>query len=421
MVRAFAVLAVGLSWAAAAGAQVETAYRTACHLPVSALSVAPTDAQLRLAVPDCDPAAEGAQFVVEYIGFPPGAEAAFQAALNVWACRVRSDQPIRVRAEWSPLDSGTLGSAGPFLVRNFGGAPIRDVWYPSALADALAGRDLGDGDPDIEAFFNSDFRDWHFGPGPPQEGTYDLTTVVLHEIGHGLGLIGNLSVRDGLGVVGQEPEGPFSYDLHALDAVGAPLLDPTRYPDGSARLADALTEEVGFTGRAVTQVGSPRVPLYAPPQFIRGGSYSHLDEDAYAEATPDGLMTPFIARGEVVEQPGTTVCAMLADVGWTLAGDCADRVGALPPVVAGVAIEQAGLNPFTGRTAVRLSTSTIANVRVGLVDALGRRVADYGTAVVVGGAPTRVEVDGLGLAAGVYFLTVEGGGVREVLPLTIVR
>ena len=402
-------------------AQTETAFRTACRLPVSALSVPAASAAPRLErAPDCDPATEGAQFVVEYVGFPPGAEAAFQAALDTWACRVRSRVPIRVRAEWSPLDRSTLGSAGPFLLRNFPGAPVRDVWYPSALADDLAGRDLGDGEPDIEAFFNSTFRDWHIGPGPPPEGTYDLTTVVLHEIGHGLGLIGNLTVRDRVGLVGEDPDGPFSYDLHTLDRDGFPLVNPVRYPDGSAALADALTEAVMFTGRAVARIGSPRVPLYAPAQFVRGGSYSHLDEDAYPPETPDGLMTPFIARGERIVQPGATVCAMLADVGWTLAGDCVGRVGLLPPSTPGVEVERVGANPFSERTAFLLSTSNIASVRVWLADGLGRRVADYGTALVIGGSPRRIEISASGLASGVYFLVIEGDR-SDAVPLTVVR
>ena len=338
----------------------------------------------------------------------------------MWACRVRSDQAVRVSATWAPLDRTTLGSAGPALFRDFDGAPARGVWYPAALADALAGRDLGDGGPDVTALFNSDFRDWHFGPGPPPQGTYDLATIVLHELGHGLGVIGSLAVEGGVGQLAGGEGHPFSYDLHAVDGGGAPLLG-SAYPPRGAALADALEREVRFDGRAVRQATGGPVPLYAPRQWVPGGSFSHLDEGAFAPGTPDGLMTPFVAREEVVTEPGAAVCAVLADVGWTLAGDCAARVGALAPVAGGVTASRAGPNPFAASTAVVLTSAAPVALRVRLLDVLGRVVADYGTAVLVGGREARFDVDGRSLAAGVYVLSAVGGPERVAVPLVVAR
>ena len=371
--------------------------------------------------PGCDPATEGARFEVTYTGFPDGAEAAFQAAVDVWACRVRSAQTVRVDARWAPLEPGTLGSAGPVLFRNFEGAPARGVWYPAALADDLAGRDLGDGAADVEAIFNSEFPSWHTGDGPPPEGTYDLTTVVLHELAHGLGFVGSLQVEGGRGTVGPEQGGPFSYDLHARAASGTPLLDADAFPDGSAALAAALQAEVLFDGRATRQAAGGAVPLFAPRRWVPGGSFSHLDEDAFAPGTPDGLMTPFIARDEQVAEPGTAVCAVLADVGWTLAGECARRVGPLAQLAAGVRVERLGPNPFSGRTTLRLSTALAATLDARVVDARGRRVAALGRRVLIADQPWDVAVDGGALAAGVYFVEVRGGPEPLLVPLTVVR
>ena len=414
-------LAVGL--AASATAQVEVVRAVdRCVLPVTDQRAPWTAARTaRPAAPDCDPATEGAVFEVTYQDFPPAAEAAFQAAVDTWACRIRSDQPVRVAASWETLAPSTLGSAGPFLYRNFAGAPTRDVWYPAALADALAGRDLGDGQPDIEAFFNSDFRDWHFGPGPPPRDRYDLYTVVLHELGHGLGLIGALTVDGGVGRVGESPEGPYTYDLHAQTPLGTSLLNTDAFPDGSAALADALQAEVRFAGRAVDRVNGRSVPLYAPPRWVQGGSYSHLDEEAYPASTPDGLMTPFIARGEFVEAPGKVVCAMTADVGWPLAGACAEAVGVLPPANPVVTVERRGPNPFASRTVVRISGEEPVSVRVALLDVLGRRVVDYGTSILVAGQTRDLAVEGARLASGVYFLSIRGGPEPVVVPLTVAR
>ena len=419
-----AALLGALVLAAPAGAQVEARRAPGwCVLEASTRAAEPrVPGRLEaVAPPGCDPATEGAVFEVTYSGFPPGAEAAFQAAVDTWACRVRSDQVIRVDASWEALAPGTLGSAGPFLFRSFDAAPTRDVWFPAALADALSGRDLGGGDADVEAFFNSEFSDWHVGLGPAPEDRYDLYTVVLHELGHGLGLIGSLRVEDGLGEVGVEPEGPFAYDLHATDPRGVPLLDAATYPDGTLALAAALQDEVRFDGRAVGQAVGRSVPLYTPPRWVQGGSYSHLDEEVFGAGTPDGLMTPFIARGETVAEPGPVVCAMLADVGWALAGPCADAVGALPPVSPEVVVERRGPNPTASRTAFRVTSAEPVSVRPVLYDALGRRVRAYPSSVVAGGGALEVVVEAAGLAAGVYVLSVEGGPEPVRVALTVVR
>ena len=68
-----------------------------------------------------------------------------------------------------------------------------------------------------------------------------------------------------------------------------------------------------------------------------------------------------------------------------------------------------GPNPFDGATTVEIASPGSVSVRIQLVDVLGRVVADYGTSVLVGGAPRTVTVRGSGLASGVYFLSVRGG------------
>jgi hypothetical protein len=77
------------------------------------------------------PAAAMSTFLVTYNGFTPQAQAAFQAAVNVWAAQIQSSVPIRVTANWTNLGPGTLGSAGPrHLFGNFPGAPYPNTWFP---------------------------------------------------------------------------------------------------------------------------------------------------------------------------------------------------------------------------------------------------------------------------------------------------
>lgn len=420
MRRLGAALALAVSLSASAQVEVR-APQTTCTLPVDAAAPVEASASARRAVRGCPAAERTATFEVTYDGFPFDAERAFQAAVDTWACQIESSVPIRIAAAWEPLGAGTLGTAGPFVLRDFDGAPSRGVWYASALADRLAGRDVNPSDPDIEASFNSAFQDWNLDPATPADNRYDLYTVVLHEIGHGLGFIGAMRVEDGRGFVGEDPEGPYAYDLQTQDAAGAPLFNSVVYPDGSVRLGDALTEAVWFTGAAAEAAGESPVRLYAPNRWEPGGSYSHLDESTYPSGTPDGMMSPFVSRGEAVDTPGPATCSVLADIGWRLAGECAAQVGPLDAPSPRLDVALVGPNPVRSRTRVRVQSEVSRRVSVAVLDVLGRRVLDLGTASVIEGAPVEVEVDAGALASGPYFVVVVGGPDLTVVPVTVVR
>ncbi|MFO1155270.1 MAG: hypothetical protein U1E43_00140 [Rhodospirillales bacterium] len=109
--------------------------------------------------------------------------------------------PITISARFQPLGANVLGQAGPnFFWHNFPGAPVAGAWYVDALANKHHRAQL-DPSPDIVAQFNSSFPNWHFGSGPAPAGKYDFTSVVLHEIGHGLGFLGLGNVSAGRGSV----------------------------------------------------------------------------------------------------------------------------------------------------------------------------------------------------------------------------
>ena len=105
--------------------------------------------------------------------------------------------PIEVHACWEDFnDGGLLGYAGASgNTRDFAGAPVSGTWYPNALANSLAGSDLDTNTPDIGAAFNSADVNWYFGTdGSPGFGQHDFVTVVLHEVGHGIGFAGSAQV-----------------------------------------------------------------------------------------------------------------------------------------------------------------------------------------------------------------------------------
>lgn len=252
-------------------------------------------------------AARTATIRVTYHGFSPAAKASFQRAVDIWATQVSSRVPITVDATYRPLGAGVLGSAGPDLLwRNFPGAPQRDTLYPDALANKLAGKQLSSR-PDIVANFSSSFSNWNFAAGPAPRGKYDFESVVLHELGHGLGFLGAGRVAGGQGTV-RFSGAPVVYDRFVTNAAGTKLIT---LPDPSAALRQQITG-----GALFFRSGALKAKLYAPRTFQGGSSYSHLDEATYRAGSPNSLMTPQLGAGETIHSEGPLTKGILRAIGW---------------------------------------------------------------------------------------------------------
>ena len=71
-----------------------------------------------------------------------------------------------------------------------------------ALANQLAGQDLNPAAPDMVVKFAED-TEWYLGlDGRVPEGVYDMVTVALHEMGHGLGYLGSANHNGNSGFLG---------------------------------------------------------------------------------------------------------------------------------------------------------------------------------------------------------------------------
>ena len=83
-------------------------------------------------------------FNVNYSNFPEWAKRELQSAVDIWSENFQSKVVITIDATWSSSQSiSILGSARPGgYFAGFSGAPDPSLWYPSALANALAGKDL---------------------------------------------------------------------------------------------------------------------------------------------------------------------------------------------------------------------------------------------------------------------------------------
>jgi hypothetical protein len=316
---------------------------------------------------------------VTYNGFSAAAQAAFQAAVDVWEAAINSPRVIHINANWTPLGSGVLGSAGPNAFYLMDDNRV----YPAALAEALCNCE-GNVATEITANFNSSFTSWYLPTdGNTPSNKWDFMTVVLHEIGHGLGFLSSFYVngtQGGWGFTDGTNNYALRYDVNEWTAAtgGNQLVNTSLYPNPSSALKTQLTDgSVYFGGSNVMAAnGGARAKLYAPNPYQPGSSNSHFDEAAFPPGTPNGnaLMTPVLNNGEVIHVAGNLTLALFRDIGWTTGG------GAQPSIT----ISNRGKLEGTGTNTrfkfrVTLSAASASSVTVQYATANGTATAgsDY--------------------------------------------
>lgn len=278
--------------------------------------------------------------------WPEEAISAFEFALSIWSEHISSDVPIKVNANWVELEGNTLGSARPSRIVQTSGVGEPNTWYTLAQLSALTGQPIREqvtdnqGNPieyDIDMSVQCDFEDYYFGTDAQvPENRSDFVTVVLHEIGHGLGFLGSMDGDNDTETAdwgeGSEPD-PLIFDRFTVDGDFNQLIDESAYPNPSAELYKALTGMRGgifFDGQDAnrTLMGQrvDRAKLYSPDPFDEGSSYSHFDQTAFRRSI-NALMLPFIDRSFAVHTPGPLFCGVLSDMGWPLGEGC---IGLVP-------------------------------------------------------------------------------------------
>jgi hypothetical protein len=220
--------------------------------------------------------------------------------------------PIKVEASWeSQKSDDILGSArAGYYFNAFPGAPDEDIWYPSALANTLAGKDLDPRQSEILLTINTT-PDWYFATdGKPTFGKYDLASVVLHEIAHGLGFMSNAQYDRFAGNAYSSQPTPFDAYVQLPDGKTF-----TNFCSRSTELGRAMTNPLFWSGESAIAANNGSKPkLYAPSPFEPGSSIAHLDETSFDRRVADAVMTPNMDQGEVFQSPGPIALAMIQDM-----------------------------------------------------------------------------------------------------------
>ena len=365
-------------------------------------------------------------FIVNYIGFEsfPEAQAAFQYAVDIWSHTIESSWEIRINATFEDLggSSGgsiTLGQAGTTGVLTDGVTAGVDpnLWYPQALYEKLTGEDSNDltmDSVDIAASFNSNSEvNWYFGTDAnPPGGQRDFVSVVLHEIGHGLGFIGFASVDTdvnpftGSVILGDRP-GVYSDFIQTGDGTAI-----TDIADASNAMYNELTGNDLFCNSPETIIANGGTPakIYAPGTFSGGSSYSHWDEGTYEGDDDNNLMTPSYDGPN--HNPGNITIAFFGDMGWGLCSSLsteefiADNFGVSPV-------------PFTNELKIRVpANARFDQLNIKLYDILGKLIYKK-TEAAIDGIIDLTNLDGL--ESNMYFLQIQNSNTNQTITKKIVK
>jgi hypothetical protein len=321
---------------------------------------------------------------------------AFQHAANIWGARLDSNVPIRIRAQFTALGPGVLGSAGPIsVVRDFPNAPLPGTWYHVALANKLAGVDLIPANDDINANFSTNFNfylglDNNHGPLP------DLVTVLLHEFAHGLGFSQLANLNTGALFNGL----PDAYNSKLFDTTLGlfwPQMTNAQRVASATRFGRVVWDGA-FVIAGVPNVlsfGSPEVQVTSPPAIA--GPYQF------------GLA----AFGPAIGNPnvsGNVVAAVDAvEAGGTSTDGCSPFINAVD-VAGKIVLIERGLCTFAAKAKNATDAGAIGVIiynNAANVNAAPPGMADDG----INGAFVTIPTVSLRRADGLSILAQIGGGV----------
>jgi len=224
----------------------------------------------------------GAVITVNYAGFSNQAEAAVDYAVLILEKILPSDARFTIDASWQKISTaGVLaqstitGYAAGWDINAFKPLSL----YPLALAEKIAGRSLNSNlQGDITLAVNSSIN-WYLGiDGQTPVQKYDLVTVAMHEICHGLGFFDSFSDTGNIGSYGIGSI-PMIYDTFIENFPGNKLTDTLKFLNSSISLGSQLVgNQLYFNGPLLKKYTSSnpvryitsRAKLYAPATWDAG-------------------------------------------------------------------------------------------------------------------------------------------------------
>jgi len=259
---------------------------------------------------------------------------AFERAAKHWAAVLNSPHEIRVDAYYRNLiaangnDSSYLGVLG-YARANYTGSNFTstdgkyqaNTTYVVALAEKLKGSTYANVDYHIVINMNKiNAIKWYFGISFSGIGSreYDFTTVVLHELAHGLGFVSSANLNSTSNLAEYNQAEPHSMDRFIYKNLGA--IDMTTLAaSGSATHSFLTSNTLYFKGSdASSKKGGLRPQIYAPATWISGSSLSHWHLGSFGPTNKDKLMEPQagFANRYFFRLVGKVTRGFMNDIGW---------------------------------------------------------------------------------------------------------
>ncbi|MCV9387893.1 T9SS type A sorting domain-containing protein [Reichenbachiella ulvae] len=237
----------------------------------------------------------------------------FSHALSKWESLLGSPIPLNVEFVWDELENNALAVTTVQQLYALDAKPVySSALYPVSLAESLLGQSLNSLSPDMKIAINSNVN-WYYGlDANTPDNSFDLLTVLLHEIAHGLGVFSSASIQgNNTGTLGIE-EGLLIYDYLLEDELGSPLTD---YIGAPQELAHVLTSQKVYLNLGNTV---NRLKVYTPSPFEEQSSISHFDTAGIQNSGLESLMIPVVSEGWNFHdiEKDLSLIAVLKAIGW---------------------------------------------------------------------------------------------------------
>lgn len=169
---------------------------------------------------------------------------------------------------------------------------------------------------------------WNSGIDAPLGTEYDLISVLVHEVTHGMGIL-SLSDANGDNAFTTPFPGAYSvWDSFLARNTGDVTLFSGAPPAFQGITADLISNDLVFSGPSAGVAFASRPPIYAPNPFRLGSSLSHWKTGSI----PGGaVMEHAISRGEEARAYADFEVAALQDLGWSNATLPLNPAGYVPP------------------------------------------------------------------------------------------
>ena len=154
---------------------------------------------------------------------------------------------------------------------------------------------------------------WYSGTGTTPGNQVDFTSVLLHEVTHGLGLF-TLVTQTGASAAGVYLQTQWDNLLETGN--GKKLYNSSAHFMGFPSDLTGGDGGICFTGTNTVAVYGLKPPVYAPPSWQEGSSISHWDSSIVGGA----VMEPAISDGEMHRTYAQVDCKALKDIGYMVMG-----------------------------------------------------------------------------------------------------